>query len=106
MVCDKELPNHYVRHWTKENMELIEANANGTTFQEISKGNFRPLPIVVPPKPLLEDFKRRVDPLHRRMVLNLQESPTLAALRDALLPRLLSGESRVPAAAKLVEARA
>ena len=34
------------------------------------------------------------------------ESRTLAALRDALLPKLLSGELRVPAAAKLVEANA
>jgi len=31
---------------------------------------------------------------------------TLAALRDALLPKLLPGELRVPAAAKLVEAHA
>jgi hypothetical protein len=34
------------------------------------------------------------------------ESCTLAALRDALLPKLLSGELRGPAAAPLVEARA
>ena len=34
------------------------------------------------------------------------ESRTLAALRDALLPKLLSGELRVPATAKIVEARA
>ncbi len=34
-----------------------------------------------------------------------RESRTLAALRDALLPKLLSGESRVPAAAKLFEAK-
>ena len=37
---------------------------------------------------------------------NNAESRTLAALRAALLPKLLSGELRVPAAAKLVEARA
>ena len=104
MVCDKELPNHYVRLWAKQNMEAVEANANGTTFLEISKANFRPLAVVVPPKPLLEDFKRRVEPLYHRMVLNLQESRTLASLRDALLPKLLSGELRVPAAAKLLEA--
>ena len=36
----------------------------------------------------------------------LRESRTLAALRDALLPKLLSGELRVPAAAQLTEARA
>jgi hypothetical protein len=34
------------------------------------------------------------------------ESRTLAALRDALLPKLLSGELRVPAATQLLEAHA
>jgi type I restriction enzyme S subunit len=96
MVCDKELPNHYVRLWAKENMELIEANANGTTFLEISKGNFRPLPVLVPPKRLMDAFQRQVEPLHECVVSNLHESRTLAALRDALLPKLLSGELRVP----------
>jgi hypothetical protein len=39
---------------------------------------------------------KRADHFHR----------TFAALRDALLPKLLSGGLRVPAAAQLVEARA
>jgi type I restriction enzyme, S subunit len=99
MVCDKELPNHFVRLWAKQNMDVIEANANGTTFLEISKKNFRPLPVVVPPRSVLVDFKRRVEPLHQRMVLNLRESHTLAALRDTLLPKLLSGDVRVKEAA-------
>ena len=43
----------------------------------------------------------------RRYPVGVKESRTLAALRDALLPKLLSGELRVPAAAgKLVEATA
>jgi len=37
--------------------------------------------------------------------LAIPESRTLAALRDALLPKLLSGELRVPATAQLVETR-
>jgi type I restriction enzyme S subunit len=104
MICDGSLPNHYVRLWTKTNMDAIEGRANGTTFMEISKGNFRSLPVIVPPKPVLDDFQKQVESLHRRMVSNLQESHTLTALRDALLPKLLSGELRVPAAAKLMEA--
>lgn len=48
MVCDGELPNHYVLHWARENMGIIEGRANGTTFLEISKANFRPIHVVVP----------------------------------------------------------
>jgi type I restriction enzyme S subunit len=95
MVCDKQLPNYYVRLWTRANMNLIKANANGTTFLEISKSNFRPLPVVVPPKSVLDDFVRRAEPFHQRIASNLRESATLGSLRDTLLPKLLSGEVRV-----------
>ena len=97
MVCDKSLPNYFVLPWTRQNMESIEGRANGTTFMEISKSNFRPLPVVVPPPPVLDAFKKQVESLYQRIVSNLKESRTLAALRDALLPKLLSGELRVPA---------
>jgi len=39
-----------------------------------------------------------VDPLHRRAAQAVKESIELAALRDALLPELLSGSLRVPVA--------
>jgi type I restriction enzyme S subunit len=103
MICNGSLPNHYVRLWTKQNMEAIKGRANGTTFMEISKSNFRTLPVLVPPQSLLDEFQRQVEPLHRRVVSNLEESRTLAELRDALLPKLLSGELRVPV--KLMEVK-
>ncbi|PWU08804.1 MAG: restriction endonuclease subunit S [Verrucomicrobia bacterium] len=96
MVCNKDLPNHFVRLWTSHNMELIRSNANGTTFMEISKSNFRPLPVAVPPKPLLDGFSDQMQPLHQRIVSNVKESQQLATIRDTLLPKLLSGELRVP----------
>jgi type I restriction enzyme S subunit len=102
MICNGSLPNHFVRLWTKQNMEAIKGRANGTTFMEISKSNFRTLPVLVPPQTLLDEFQQQIEPLHRRVVSNLEESQTLAELRDALLPKLLSGELRVPA--KLKEA--
>jgi type I restriction enzyme S subunit len=39
-------------------------------------------------------------------IINSFQSRTIAALRDALLPKLLSGELRVPAAARITKARA
>jgi len=101
MICDKELPNLYVLHWTRENMDTIIGNANGTTFQEISKRNFRPIQALVPPSDLLNRFVQLAAPLHGRIVANLFESRTLAAIRDALLPKLISGEIRVKDAERL-----
>lgn len=82
-------------------MEIIEGRANGTTFMEISKANFRPIPAIVPPPEVLAQFSAVVGPWWRQIVHNVRESRTLAALRDTLLPKLLSGELRVKLADKL-----
>lgn len=99
MICNKDLPNYYVLYWTETNMETIKSNAGGTTFAEISKRNFRPIPVVVPHKLVLDTFVQHVEPLHKQLVLNLQEANSLASLRDILLPKLISGDLRLPAAA-------
>ena len=41
--------------------------------------------------------------MHRRYLEAIRESSALAALRDALLPKLISGELRVPDAERIVE---
>ena len=104
MVCERALPNLYVLIWCYENMEAIKRNAGGTTFQEISKRNFRPLPVVVPDQYVLNIFDRYVRPIHLKLISNLKESQVLAELRDTLLPKLMSGEIRVRDAKKEVEA--
>src|ERR1700693_2749294 len=95
MICDKELPNLYVLHWAKENMDTIIANANGTTFLEISKRNFRPIQALVPPPTILSKFMEAVVPMYKRIVNNIFKSKTLSQIRDGLLPNLISGEVRI-----------
>ena len=89
MRSDSTLPPIYILNWARENMESIVACANGTTFPEISKRNFRPLPVLVPPERILLAFEVMAASLHRQVVANLEESESLAATRDALLPRLV-----------------
>lgn len=95
MICDKRVSNVFSWLWTLENMDAILAKANGSTFQEISKGNFRPLPVVIPSEPVLLAFDAIAKPLYERIAKNERESRTLAQTRDLLLPRLMSGELRV-----------
>ena len=104
MICDKELPNQYILRWVERNMDTVISNANGTTFLEISKKNFRPIIILIPPPELLTQFILSVSPFHKRMVNNLVNSCALATIRDSLLPRLLSGDIRVKDPGKLLEA--
>ena len=50
---------------------------------------------VVPPGPILEMYDERVHGLAERVHQSNEQSRTLSALRDALLPKLISGELRV-----------
>jgi type I restriction enzyme S subunit len=95
MKCDGALPNVFVLPWCRESMDAIVGNANGSTFQEISKSNFRPLRVVVPSDPVLESFTKSAGTLYRQMVENERESLLLTQLRDTLLPKLISGELRI-----------
>lgn len=103
MRCSRELPSVFVLFWCGQNMDLILGNANGSTFQEISKKNFRPIPVVVPHVAILEKFKKQVEPLYRHIVENEQESQALIQLRDSLVPKLVSGELRVADAETFLE---
>jgi type I restriction enzyme, S subunit len=102
MICDGNLPNHYVFHWTRENMEEIVSRAGGTTFAEISKSGFRPIPVLVPDRKVIAAFQVFSEPLHQQIVANRRQSSALAEMRDLLLPKLLSGEVRVTEAETLV----
>jgi type I restriction enzyme, S subunit len=102
MVCEGTIPNYFALQWTNLNMDLIKANANGTTFQEISKKIFRSLPILVPSEPLLDCFNDIAGPIYEKITSNIHESKILASTRDTLLPKLLSGEIRVKDAERFV----
>ena len=105
MVCKKRLSKVFVWLWTQANMEAVHQNANGSTFQEISKANFRPIPMTVAIGDILGAFDEVVVPLFERIVANEREDRTLAATRDLLLPKLMSGEVRVREASGAVEHR-
>ena len=102
MICKKRLSNAFVWLWTQANMETVHQNANGSTFQEISKSNFRPIEVTVATPELLRAFDETARTLLDRIVANEMENRTLAATRDFLLPKLMSGEVRVKDAEKLV----
>jgi type I restriction enzyme S subunit len=79
-------------------------NAEGTVFGSIGKKDFLQLRLVVPPDERIREFDAIVSPLDDRIRVAAQESRTLAQLRDTLLPKLISGEIRVPEAEQAVEA--
>lgn len=87
-----EVGSAYLYCWCKANMDKIVANANGSTFQEISKKNFRPITSPLPTaRRLIGEFGNVAEPLFARLIAAAKESRILAETRDYLLPRLMSG---------------
>jgi type I restriction enzyme S subunit len=98
MKCNARASNYFILNWCQANMPEIHSRATGTTFAEISKKDFRPIPVILPPNEIMDAFTKEVSPLYDRITSNLKESRTLATLRDTLLPKLLSGELSLAAA--------
>jgi len=70
----------------------------------LNTGILARVPLIVPTDELLRAFDRTAQPLAARIVASDAQTETLAALRDALLPKLISGELRVDDAARIAEA--
>ena len=81
---------------TRQKMSALVQTAHGSVFDTITTSSFASQKIALPPQEILQQFEKVVSPLFQRILANTKESRTLAALRDTLLPKLLSGELRVP----------
>jgi type I restriction enzyme S subunit len=82
----------------------LEGLVTGTSknHQRAQVGPLLGLIVVRPPGPLATTFEREAGPLLERTLECRRESRTLAALRDTLLPRLISGDLRVKDAEKFI----
>jgi len=97
------LPPLYMLFWCRQNMENIKGRANGSTFMEISKKAFRPIPALAPSREAVNAFTEVAGALFERLIQNEKQAQTLATLRDTLLPRLISGQLRLPEAQAATE---
>jgi len=82
----------------------IARNKQTTGLGHVTVADLKRLMIVRPPTAILLAWNKFVEPLIERSFGIQLENNTLAALRDTLLPKLISGELRVQAAEKIVEA--
>ncbi len=84
--------------FTVENMYLllsrlpIKGIVTGAVQPKISQSNLKSLPVTIPKEDVLNDFNARITPLFKLYKESQSENQRLTALRDSLLPRLMSGE--------------
>jgi type I restriction enzyme S subunit len=78
--------------------EGLASKSSGSAQQNLNKGLVEGHPLVLPPDSVVSMFDHVVGPLVDRWVANELHAQTLAALRDGLLPRLISGQLRMDSA--------
>jgi len=99
-VTSADWPKWFVHQWLLEHLPDFRrtAAAKATTMGHIQRHHLHDAKVVLPPPDVLRVASGIVSPLIERVVANNLESRTLAATRDALLPKLLSGEVSTEAA--------
>jgi type I restriction enzyme S subunit len=76
--------------------KLAYYNGEGTVFGAINKLDFQSMKVVEPSKSVLTEFDQLTSPINIQIRTLLLQTEVLTALRDSLLPRLISGELQIP----------
>jgi type I restriction enzyme S subunit len=93
----------YLAATAADNIDALQHLADGGAYPAVSPEIVAATSVVRPDRKVLGRFSLAVRPLLAMMADNEQQSRTLADLRDALLPKLISGELRVNHAEKIAE---
>ncbi|MEZ4919431.1 MAG: restriction endonuclease subunit S [Saprospiraceae bacterium] len=88
-----EFPYTFIYHTIKASVDELKSRAVGSAQQNISQVLIKSLEISVNEN--IDRFHAEVDPMMQKIKANYTQIRTLTALRDTLLPKLMSGEVRV-----------
>ena len=102
-VPKKGVSAYFVKESLREPLAFFERAKIGTTVIHLGKGDIDTFQVIVPNQGVMEAFQNLIEPTTQRVISNVRESRILGAIRDTLLPKLLSGEIRIPDAEKRIE---
>ena len=96
VVPFENISSEYIYLLLKNSINEIESRATGSTFKEISGGEMKKVPIILPPKEIIRKFNEIATTLGKTQASLEDENSILMSIRDTLLPKLMTGEIRVP----------
>jgi type I restriction enzyme S subunit len=88
---------------TEAVVDTLRQRGHGSVFNTITRDTLHGLRVASPPHEVMAEFERVVQGLMLQILSNQHKSRTLADIRDALLPKLISGKLRVPNAERILE---
>ena len=103
MLKQEKFSELFLLCWAKCSMNAILSRANGSTFLEINKKNFRTIPFLVSSKDILTTFNNLTNEFIVRITSCSKETQSLQFFRDSLLSKLLAGEIHIQKTDKPLE---
>ena len=96
-VTSDKYPKWFVYYWTKFHLAkfIRIAKDKAVTMGHIKRGDLETSEVLVPDSLLLEKYDNIMTPIFNAIISNRIENRNLAALRDALLPKLMNGEIKL-----------
>lgn len=96
-ICENNKISYvYIYPYIKSIIKKIIGSQTGGAQQHINKGNVEDTKILIPNKEILNDYIKLVRPQYDLIASICFENEVLTNIRDTLLPKLMSGEIRVP----------
>lgn len=92
VIPNENIGTSYVYFLLKNLLPTIEGMASGSTFKEISGAGMKSVPTVMPDVNIIQLFNNFCEPIFKEQEILEAENRRLSALRDSLLPELMSGE--------------
>jgi len=92
----------YIYFWMKNIINRLIAWQTGGAQQHVNKDNVNKVNILIPNEKILQKYYIQVRPMFNKISSNCFENKNLQRLRDLLLPKLMSGEIRVPINSKVL----
>ena len=92
VIPNKNIGTAYVYFLLKNLLPTIEGMASGSTFKEISGATMKSVPTVMPDANIIQLFSDFCEPVFKEQEVREAENKHLSALRDSILPKLMSGE--------------
>ena len=92
VIPNENIGTAYLYFLLKNLLPTIEGMASGSTFKEISGSTMKSVPTVMPDADTIQLFSSFCKPVFKEQEILEAENQRLSALRDSLLPKLMSGE--------------
>ena len=108
LVCKSKLTSYYgfvaMHLFSTELVAYADRLSNGAKMPRVNWKDLSDYALTIPPVELAAAFSDAVQPMFDQITANVHQAQTLTKLRDTLLPRLISGQLRLPEAEAQLEA--